>query len=98
MSSNTSEPQIVRVSQKGQATIPKMLRDKFNIETPGNVVVYESSRGIIIEPVPTLDDLHGVFADESPDGDMLEQVRHDRAAEKRQEDDREESFRPSSHE
>ena len=41
MASSTNEPRVVRVSQKGQATIPKGLREKFGIETPGEVFVYQ---------------------------------------------------------
>ena len=41
MASSTSDPEIVQVSQKGQATIPKPLQKKFGIETPGEVFIYE---------------------------------------------------------
>ena len=60
--SSTTEPRVVRVSQKGQATIPKELREKFGIETPGEVFIYETAGRIVIEPVPSPDDLHGIHA------------------------------------
>ena len=75
MVSSTREPEIVRVSQKGQATIPKALREKFGIETPGEVFVYEDDDRIVIEPVPSLDELHGIHAADREPGEVLERVR-----------------------
>ena len=74
MVSRPQEPEIVRVSQKGQATIPKALREKFGIETPGEVFVYEEHGRIIIEPVPSLEDLHGIHADGHEPGEITERV------------------------
>jgi AbrB family looped-hinge helix DNA binding protein len=85
----------VRVSQKGQATIPKGLREKFGIETPGEVFVYEERGRIIIEPVPSPDELHGIHAGEHERGEVLERVRKLKDEEKRQEEERVERFRPS---
>ena len=78
MASSTNEPKVVRVSQKGQATIPKGLREKFGIETPGEVFVYEDQRRIIIEPVPSPDELHGIHSGEREYGEVLERVREKR--------------------
>ncbi|ERG97325.1 AbrB/MazE/SpoVT family DNA-binding domain-containing protein [Haloquadratum walsbyi] len=75
MVGSRNEPRVVRVSQKGQATIPKGLREKFGIETPGRVFVYEDQGRIIIEPVPSLDKLHGIHAGEHERGEVLERVR-----------------------
>ena len=75
MTSSTNEPKVVRVSQKGQATIPKGLREKFGIETPGEVFVYEDRGRIIIEPVPSPDELHGIHSGEHERGEVLERVR-----------------------
>ena len=83
MTSSTSEPIVVRVSQKGQATIPKGLREKFGIETPGEVFVYEEQGRIIIEPVPSPDELHGIHAGEHERGEVLERVREMKDEEKR---------------
>ncbi len=71
MTSNTRNPEIVRVSQKGQATIPKALREKFGIETPGEVFVYEEGDCIVIEPIPSLDELHGIHAGDHEAGEVL---------------------------
>ncbi len=95
MASSTNEPRVVRVSQKGQATIPKGLREKFGIETPGEVFVYEEQGRIIIEPVPSPDELHGIHAGEHERGEVLERVREMKDEEKRNEEERVERLRPS---
>ena len=95
MASSTNEPRVVRVSQKGQATIPKGLREKFGIETPGEVFVYEEQGRIIIEPVPSPDELHGIHAGEHERGKVLERVREMKDEEKRKEEERAERLRPS---
>ncbi|SDY77925.1 AbrB/MazE/SpoVT family DNA-binding domain-containing protein [Halopenitus persicus] len=95
MASSTNEPRVVRVSRKGQATIPKGLREKFGIETPGEVFVYEEQGRIIIEPVPSPDELHGIHAGEHERGEVLERVREMKDEEKRKEAERVERLRPS---
>lgn len=86
MSSSTREPEIVRISQKGQATIPKELREKFGIETPGEVFIYEEEGRIIVEPVPSLDELHGIHAGDYEPGEVLERVHEMKEKEKRDEE------------
>jgi AbrB family looped-hinge helix DNA binding protein len=95
MASSTTEPKVVRVSPKGQATIPKELREKFGIETPGEVFVYQERGRIVIEPVPSPDELHGIHAGAHERGEISERVRELKAEEKRQEEERAERFRPS---
>lgn len=74
MTSSRTESKVVRVSQKGQATVPKGLREKFRIERLGEVFVYEERERIIIEPVPSPDDLHGIYAGEHEPGEVIERV------------------------
>ena len=95
MASSTNEPRVVRVSQKGHVTIPKGLREKFGIETPSEVFVYEERGRITIEPVPSPDELHGIHAGEHERGEVLERVRELKDEEKRQEEERVERLRPS---
>jgi AbrB family looped-hinge helix DNA binding protein len=83
------------VSQKGQATIPKPLREKFGIETPGEVFIYEEGDRIIVEPVPSLEELHGIHAGDHEPGEVLAKVREMKDEEKRREDERVERLRPS---
>lgn len=86
MSSSTREPEVVRVSPKGQATIPKALREEFGIETPGEVFVYEEDGRIVVEPVPTLAELHGIHAADREPGEVIERVRESREAGERREE------------
>ena len=62
MESNTVDGEIIRVSPKGQATIPKRLRDRFGIDTPGRVFIPEEEGKIVVEPLPSVDDMQGVRA------------------------------------
>jgi len=94
MSSSTQEPEVVRVSQKGQATIPKSLREKFGIETPGEVFIYEEGERIVIEPVPELSQLHGIHAGDAEPGEVLAKVRAEKAAEQQREANRAADLRP----
>jgi antitoxin PrlF len=98
MTSSTRNPEIVRVSQKGQTTIPKALRKKFGIETPDEVFVYEEGGRIIIEPIPSLDELHGIHAGDREAGEVLEKVRKLKDEEQRSEEERVERLRPSADE
>lgn len=94
MSSTTTDPQVVRISQKGQATIPKPLREKFGIETPGEVFVYEEEGRIIIEAVPSFEDLHGIHAGDHDSGEILAATREAREADHEREIDRAERLDP----
>jgi AbrB family looped-hinge helix DNA binding protein len=70
------------VSQKGQATIPKPLRKKFGIETPGEVFIYEEGDRIIVEPLASLEELHGIHAGDHDPGEVLAKVREMKDEEK----------------
>lgn len=90
MASNTEGgAEVVRVSPKGQATIPKELREKFGIETPGEVLIYEDDGKIVVEPAPSLTDLRGLHASDREPGAVIEQVHEMREADlERESDDR----------
>jgi antitoxin PrlF len=94
MASSTSEPEIIRVSQKGQATIPQRLREKFGIDTPGEVLVYEDDGRIIVEPLPPAEELHGIHAGEHEPGEVLAKVREINDEEKQREEETAERLRP----
>ncbi|QCS40890.1 AbrB/MazE/SpoVT family DNA-binding domain-containing protein [Natrinema versiforme] len=98
MSSNTHTPEVVRVSQKGQTTIPKALREKFGIETPGEVFVYEEGERIVIEPVPSPEELHGIHAGGRESGTVTDRVRELKDADHRREEETLERLRPDSDE
>lgn len=75
MSSSTADGEIIHVSKKGQATIPKELRERFGIETPGRVIVREEDDKIVVEPVPTVDEMRGIHAGTYEEGEVLEHLR-----------------------
>lgn len=85
MASSPRDPEVVRVSQKGQATIPQALREKFGIETPGEVFIYEEDGRIVVEPVPDLDQLHGIHAGDHEPGEVLARARELDDADRQQE-------------
>jgi len=43
--------EVVSVTKKGQATIPKRLRDKYRIK--GKVLIVEEEGKIVLKPIPT---------------------------------------------
>jgi bifunctional DNA-binding transcriptional regulator/antitoxin component of YhaV-PrlF toxin-antitoxin module len=94
MASKTTEPEIIRVSQKGQATIPQRFREKFGIDTPGEVLVYEDEGRIIVEALPPAEELHGIHAGEHEPGEVLAKVRELNDEEKRREEETAERLRP----
>jgi antitoxin PrlF len=53
---------VMMVSQKGQATIPKALRDEFEIEAPGRVTMEATDEGVLIKRVPTPAEMTGDLA------------------------------------
>lgn len=92
MSSNTSEGEIIRVSKKGQATIPKELREKFGIETPGRVFIHEEEGKIIVEPLPSVSEMQGIHAGRYGEGEVLEKLREMKEEDKRLERERDEQL------
>ena len=51
--------EVTSVTKKGQATIPKRLREKYGIK---NKVIFEENEcGLILKPLPNPDDLFGSF-------------------------------------
>lgn len=83
------------MSQKGQVLIPKELREKLGIETPGEVFVYEGQGHIIIEPVPSPSELHGIHTGENERGEILERMRELKNKQKLQEEERVDRLYPS---
>lgn len=75
MSGTTSYGEVIRVSKKGQATIPKDLREQFGITTPGKVLIHEEDGKIVVEPLPSVAEMQGVHAGQYERGAVLEQLR-----------------------
>jgi len=76
---------IVSITRKGQATIPKEMRDKFGLKA--KAVVVETREGILFKPLPTPEEefgsLKGLF-EEKTSREVLEEARaQDLARERR---------------
>jgi AbrB family looped-hinge helix DNA binding protein len=89
MSSKTDTGRVVRVSKKGQTTIPKSLREKFDIDVPGRVRFRETESGeIVVEPVPHPSDLRGSLASEEREsGEVWEELDEMRREDEERESD-----------
>jgi AbrB family looped-hinge helix DNA binding protein len=76
---------IVSVTRKGQATIPKDLREKFGVEN--KVLVVETDEGILFKPLPRPEDDFGSLKElfnGKTAREILEEARtRDRMREKR---------------
>jgi len=73
---NGEEGVVVSVSEKGQATIPKELREAHGIRTPGKVRIRENEAGeIVVEPVPSLREFRGAAETEGPGTELLREGR-----------------------
>lgn len=92
MSSNTDTGEIIRVSKKGQATIPKELRERFGIETPGKVHIHEEGGKIVVEPLPSVEAMQGVHAGRYEKGTVLEHLREMKEEDKHREREHDEQL------
>lgn len=91
MSSNTDsngEERIVSVTEKGQATIPKSLREKHGIPAPGRVKFVENDDGeIVVRPVGSMREFRGLDRSDDDDRPATALLRAEREADKRRLDD-----------
>ena len=66
------------VSEKGQVTIPKRLRDRLGIR-PGQVLEFEDEHGKLVgvklESVDPLRQLLGAFPSDQPTDEFIEELR-----------------------
>jgi antitoxin PrlF len=82
------DEKLMKVTQKGQATIPAEFRDAFEIAAPGRVTMEATDEGILIKRIPTpaelTGELAGVTDDEGRSG--VEALRDERQADARAEE------------
>ncbi|NLL59176.1 MAG: AbrB/MazE/SpoVT family DNA-binding domain-containing protein [Firmicutes bacterium] len=66
---------ITTVTKKGQVTIPRIVREKLQINCGDKVEFTFNKQGqVVLQPVKTnLDDLYGILKNEKPDLDIDEQ-------------------------
>lgn len=80
------EEKVVAVTAKGQATIPKSLRDKHGIPAPGRVKFVENEDGeIVVRPIGSMREFRGLERTGDEQRSATEILRESR------EQDREES-------
>ena len=53
---------VVRVTRRGQTTIPLEFREKYGIDEGDKLVVEDTQEGLLFKVVPRLDELAGVDA------------------------------------
>jgi AbrB family looped-hinge helix DNA binding protein len=77
-----TDKSLMMVTQKGQATIPKELRDAFGIDAPGRVTMEATDEGILVKRVPTPAELTGELAGATDDQGRtgVEALRSERRA------------------
>ena len=72
---DTDDGKVIHVSEKGQVTIPNELREKFGIDAPGKVYIHEEDGKIVVEPLPSVEEMEGVHADRYDEGEVTEYLR-----------------------
>ena len=93
MPGNTDDGEVIRVSKKGQATIPKELQERFGIETPGKVLIHEEEGKILVEPLPSVEEMQGVHAGRYEKGEVLQHLWEMKPEDKRLERERDERLK-----
>ena len=96
MPSNTKsngEERIVSVTEKGQATIPKPLREKHGIPAPGRVKFVENDEGeIVVRPVGSMREFRGLERESDDERPATAILREEREREKQRADEIVERF------
>jgi len=88
MSNTNDGERIVTVTEKGQATIPKSLREKHGISAPGRVKFVESDDGeIVVRPVGTMREFRGLERSDDESRSATEMLREERERDERESDE-----------
>ncbi len=77
--------QVVSVTKKGQATIPKRLRKKYGIK--GKVLIEEDEKGILLKPLPSPNEDFGslkAVLKEKSSRKLLEEARREESEKERE--------------
>lgn len=90
MAVNDDTRKFIRVTQRGQATLPKEWRERLGIGAPDEVVMIAVDDSIIVKPLRSLKDLEGRHGDALEEGEALaklqewreEETDHERADER----------------
>lgn len=78
------EYMIVKITKKGQATIPKVFRVKFGFKD--KAIVVETKEGVLLKPIPEISEekgsLKGIFKDQMAEEILREARKEDLAKER----------------
>ena len=85
MAVNDETRKFVRVTQRGQATLPKEWRERLGIDAPDEVVMLAVDDSIIVKPLRSLEDLAGRHGDALDEGEALAKLREWNKAEEEHE-------------
>ena len=66
---------IIRVTQRGQATIPKEWRERLGIDAPGEVMMIAVDDSIVVKPLRSLDDLAGRHSTKFEPGEAMATIK-----------------------
>lgn len=77
MGNTDVDEQIVSVTERGQATIPKKIRERLGIHTPGRVkfVEDEETGEVVVRPVESISEFRGVIESDKSARELLEESR-----------------------
>ena len=64
----------VRVTRKGQTTIPARIRQKLGIKEGDKLAVEAVENQIIFTPIPKLEDMCGIFAGHADVNDLKKEI------------------------
>ena len=65
---------IVKVTRKGQTTIPAEIREKLGIKEGDDLVVEAIDQQIIFKRIPKLEDMCGIFAGEVDIAELKKEI------------------------
>jgi AbrB family looped-hinge helix DNA binding protein len=54
---------VVKVTRRGQTTIPAKIREKLGIKEGDELIVEETNNGILFKAIPRLEEMAGIDAD-----------------------------------
>lgn len=87
MVADSDDEGFVRVTSKGQATIPAHLRRQFGIPAPGRVRFIEEDGKLVVKPIRSPDEMRGSLKDDLPEGvSLVDELRRERQRELEEED------------
>ncbi len=66
--------QTVKVTRKGQTTIPVEIREKLGIKEGDTLAVQATDKHIVFTPIPTLEGMCGIFAGHADVAELKKEI------------------------